>query len=128
MIVCCGELNVVDFDFNYILDVVMMIVMMVFFVKGIMVICNVYNWCVKEMDCLVVMVIELCKVGVIVEEGEDFIVIMFLIKFIYVVIDIYDDYWMVMCFFLVVLSDMLVMINDLKCMLKMFFDYFDKFV
>lgn len=93
-----------------------------------MVICNVYNWCVKEMDCLVVMVIELCKVGVIVEEGEDFIVIMFLIKFIYVVIDIYDDYWMVMCFFLVVLSDMLVMINDLKCMLKMFFDYFDKFV
>lgn len=44
-IVCmCGELYVIDMDMNYILDVVMMIVIMVLFVKGIMMLCNIYNW------------------------------------------------------------------------------------
>lgn len=80
------------------------------------------------MDCLFVMVIELCKVGVEVEEGEDYICIILLVKLKYVEIGIYNDYWMVMCFLLVVLFDMLVIIFDFKCMVKMFFDYFEQLV
>lgn len=124
----CGELNVIDMDMNYIFDVVMIIVMVVLFVKGIIMLCNIYNWCVKEIDCLFVMVIELCKVGVEVEEGYDYICIILLEKLNFVEIVIYNDYWMVMCFLLVVLLDILVMIFDFKCMVKIFSDYFEQLV
>lgn len=114
----------VDMDMNYILDVVMMIVVVVLFVEGEICICNIYNWWVKEIDCLNVMVIELCKLGVEVEEGYDFICVMLVILLKYVEIDIYNDYCIVMCFLLVSLSDILVIINDLGCIVKIFFDYF----
>lgn len=48
----------VNMDMNYILDVVMIIVIMVLFVEGLIIMINIYNWCVKEIDCFVVMVIE----------------------------------------------------------------------
>lgn len=124
-----GKFELIDMDFNLIFDVVMIIVVVVLFVNGMSMLCNIVSWCVKEMDCIVVMVIELCKVGVIVEEGFDYFVVMLLVKFMLnVVIDMYDDYWMVMCFLFVSLGGVFVWINDLKCVGKMFFDYFDCFV
>lgn len=124
LVVCKGELNVVDIDVNVIFDVVMILVIVVFFVKGKMVICNIYNWCVKEIDCLYVMVIELRKVGVEVVEGEDFIEIILFDIFNDVVINIYNDYCIVMCFVMVVVGGKLIIINDFKCMYKMFFIFF----
>lgn len=59
-----------------------------------------------------------------VEEGYDYIKVWLIDLLKYVEIDMYNDYCIVMCFLFVVLSDMLVIINDLGCMCKMFLDYF----
>lgn len=120
-----GELNVIDMDMNYIFDAAMIIVTAALFVKGIITLRNIYNWRVKEIDRLFAMVIELRKVGAEVEEGYDYIRIIFSEKLNFVEIAIYNDYRMAMCFSLVALLDILVTIFDFKCTVKIFSDYFE---
>ncbi len=121
-----GELNAVDLDFNHIPDAAMTIATTALFAKGTTAIRNVYNWRVKETDRLAAMATELRKVGAVVEEGEDYIIITPPEKLIHAAIDTYDDHRMAMCFSLVALSDTPVTINDPKCTSKTFPDYFDR--
>lgn len=121
-----AELNGIDMDYNHIPDAAMTIATTALFAKGTTAIRNVYNWRVKETDRLAAMATELRKVGAIVEEGEDYIIVEPVEKLTHAVIDTYDDHRMAMCFSLVALSDTPVTINDPKCTSKTFPDYFDK--
>jgi 3-phosphoshikimate 1-carboxyvinyltransferase len=114
-------------DFNHIPDAAMTIATTALFAKGTTSICNVYNWRVKETDRLTAMATELRKVGAIVEEGEDYIVITPPAQLKHAEINTYDDHRMAMCFSLVALSDTAVTINDPGCTSKTFPDYFTKF-
>ena len=122
-----GELTAVDMDFNHIPDAAMTIATTALFAKGTTSIRNVYNWRVKETDRLTAMATELRKVGAIVEEGEDYIVITPPAQLKHAEINTYDDHRMAMCFSLVALSDTAVTINDPGCTSKTFPDYFTKF-
>jgi 3-phosphoshikimate 1-carboxyvinyltransferase len=121
-----GELKAVDLDFNHIPDAAMTIATTALFAEGTTAIRNVYNWRVKETDRLAAMATELRKVGAIVEEGHDYIIITPPEKLVHAAIDTYDDHRMAMCFSLVALSDTPVTINDPKCTSKTFPDYFDR--
>ncbi len=122
-----GELNAIDMDFNHIPDAAMTIATAALFAKGTTAIRNVYNWRVKETDRLAAMATELRKVGAMVEEGEDYIIITPPAQLQHASIDTYDDHRMAMCFSLVALSDTAVTINDPNCTSKTFPTYFDKF-
>jgi len=76
---------------------------------------NVYNWRVKETDRLFAMATELRKLGVQVEEGEDYITITPAETLKHAEIDTYNDHRIAMCFSLVALSDTPVTINDPGC-------------
>ncbi|MGY5615854.1 3-phosphoshikimate 1-carboxyvinyltransferase [Vibrio cincinnatiensis] len=121
------DLTAVDLDFNAIPDAAMTIATTALFAKGTTAIRNVYNWRVKETDRLTAMATELRKVGAIVEEGEDYIIITPPTVLSHAAIDTYDDHRMAMCFSLVALSNTPVTINDPKCTSKTFPDYFEKF-
>lgn len=121
-----GKLTAVDMDFNHIPDAAMTIATTALFAQGTTAIRNVYNWRVKETDRLAAMATELRKVGAVVEEGEDYIIVTPPEVLTHASIDTYDDHRMAMCFSLVALSDTPVTINDPKCTSKTFPDYFDK--
>lgn len=121
-----GELNAIDMDMNYIFDAAMTIATAALFAKGTTTLRNIYNWRVKETDCLFAMATELRKVGAEVEEGHDYICITLLEKLNFAEIATYNDYWMAMCFLLVALLDTLVTIFDFKCTAKTFLDYFEQ--
>ncbi|UTM56270.1 3-phosphoshikimate 1-carboxyvinyltransferase [Photobacterium sp. CCB-ST2H9] len=122
-----GSLHGVDMDFNHIPDAAMTIATTALFAEGTTAIRNVYNWRVKETDRLSAMATELRKVGAIVEEGEDYIIITPPAQLRHAAIDTYDDHRMAMCFSLVAMSqDTPVTINDPKCTSKTFPDYFEK--
>ncbi|GAD90480.1 3-phosphoshikimate 1-carboxyvinyltransferase [Vibrio halioticoli NBRC 102217] len=120
-----GDLKAVDLDFNHIPDAAMTIAVAALFAEGTTAIRNVYNWRVKETDRLAAMATELRKVGGIVEEGEDYIIITPPAQLNHAAIDTYDDHRMAMCFSLVAFGTS-VTINDPKCTSKTFPDYFDK--
>lgn len=121
---CCGELTAIDMDFNHIPDAAMTIATTALFAKGTTAIRNIYNWRVKETDRISAMATELKKVGAIVEEGEDYIIITPPKQLQHAAIDTYNDHRMAMCFSLVALSDTPVTINDPKCTSKTFPTYF----
>ncbi|MFA0086309.1 3-phosphoshikimate 1-carboxyvinyltransferase [Vibrio sp. 10N.261.51.F12] len=121
-----GELVGIDMDYNHIPDAAMTIATTALFATGKTVIRNVYNWRVKETDRLAAMATELRKVGAVVEEGEDYIIVEPVAKLTHATIDTYDDHRMAMCFSLVALSHTPVTINDPKCTSKTFPDYFEK--
>lgn len=123
-----GELKAIDMDFNHIPDAAMTIATTALFAQGSTAIRNVYNWRVKETDRLAAMATELRKVGAVVEEGHDYIVITPPETLKHAVIDTYNDHRMAMCFSLVALSDTSVTINDPRCTSKTFPDYFERFI
>ncbi|MDP1930722.1 MAG: 3-phosphoshikimate 1-carboxyvinyltransferase [Gammaproteobacteria bacterium] len=122
-----GELNGVDVDLNHIPDAAMTIATTALFAKGQTAIRNIYNWRVKETDRLTAMATELRKVGAIVEEGEDYIVITPPAAIQSAAIDTYDDHRMAMCFSLAAFGDNPITINDPECTSKTFPTYFDLF-
>lgn len=117
----------VDMDMNHIPDAAMTIATTALFAQGTTTIRNIYNWRVKETDRLTAMATELRKVGAEVIEGEDYISITPPKSLKHAEIDTYNDHRVAMCFSLVALSDTAVTINDPKCTVKTFPDYFDKF-
>lgn len=121
-----GDLKGVDQDMNHIPDAAMTIATAALFAEGKTTIRNVYNWRVKETDRLFAMATELRKLGVEVEEGEDYISVTPAAELKHAAIDTYNDHRIAMCFSLVALSDTPVTINDPGCTAKTFPDYFDK--
>ena len=120
----CG-LVAVDLDCNHIPDAAMTLATTALFAKGTTRLRNIASWRVKETDRIAAMVIELRKLGAVVEEGQDFICVTpATLK--PAAIDTYDDHRMAMCFSLAAFGTPL-RINDPKCVAKTFPDYFDRF-
>jgi 3-phosphoshikimate 1-carboxyvinyltransferase len=123
-----GELNGVDVDLNHIPDAAMTIATTALFAKGPTAIRNVYNLRVKETDRLAALSTELRKVGAIVEEGEDYLVITPPAHILRATIDTYDDHRMAMCFSLAAFGESAITINDPACTSKTFPSYFTEFL
>lgn len=121
-----GALQAVDMDMNHIPDAAMTIATAALFAEGTTRIHNIYNWRVKETDRLYAMATELKKLGVEVEEGEDYLVVNPAERLQEAEIATYNDHRIAMCFSLVALSDTPVIILDPGCTSKTFPDYFDK--
>ncbi|CAG9296157.1 3-phosphoshikimate 1-carboxyvinyltransferase [Celerinatantimonas diazotrophica] len=116
----------VDLDLNEIPDAAMTLATAALVAKGTTLIRNVYNWRVKETDRLAAMACELNKLGVDVEEGNDYLRIVPAQQLNYATIDTYNDHRIAMCFSLVALAGVAVTINDPGCTSKTFPDYFEK--
>lgn len=122
-----GALRGIDADLNHIPDAAMTIAITALFAEGPTTIRNIYNWRVKETDRLSAMATELRKVGAVVEEGNDYIVIHPPAKILPAVIDTYDDHRMAMCFSLAAFGGSPITINDPDCTAKTFPEYFTLF-
>jgi 3-phosphoshikimate 1-carboxyvinyltransferase len=123
-----GKLKALDLDCNHIPDAAMTLAIAALFADGPSRLRNIASWRVKETDRLAAMAIELRKVGAIVEEGADYIVITPPAKLTGgALIDTYDDHRMAMCFSLVALGNTPITINDPGCVAKTFPDYFERF-
>ena len=116
----------VDLDMNHIPDAAMTIAVTAIFAEGPTTIRNVYNWRVKETDRLTAMATELQKLGVTVEEGNDYLTINPQSNLQHAEIETYNDHRVAMCFSLVSLSEQSVTILDPMCVRKTFPDYFEK--
>ncbi len=123
-----GKLMALNLDCNHIPDAAMTIAILALFAEGTTTLRNIASWRVKETDRIAAMAKELCKVGAIVEEGEDYIKITPPEKLTpNAIIDTYDDHRMAMCFSLVSLGGVPITINDPKCVNKTFPNYFEEF-
>lgn len=123
-----GRLRGIDLDCNHIPDAAMTLATAALFADGTTRLRNIASWRVKETDRLSAMATELRKVGAIVEEGHDFIVITPPDRLnADAKIDTYDDHRMAMCFSLVALARTPITINDPGCVAKTFPDYFERF-
>ena len=89
-------------------------------------VCNIFNWRVKESERMFGMESDLRKLGGLVEEGEDYIRITPPETLKFAEIGTYNDHRMAMCFSLVALSATPVTILDPKCTAKTFPDYFEQ--
>ncbi len=119
-----GQLSGVDVDLNHIPDAAMTIATTALFARGRTRIRNIANWRVKETDRLAAMATELRKVGAVVEEGTDYIVIDPPARLQSAAIDTYNDHRMAMCFSLAAFGDAEITIRDPGCTSKTFPDYF----
>lgn len=124
-----GRLRAIDLDCNHIPDAAMTLAVVALFAEGVTTLRNIASWRVKETDRLTAVATELRKLGVMVEEGADFLRITPLpVSQLKPgrAIDTYDDHRMAMCFSLVSLA-VSVRINDPDCVAKTFPDYFERF-
>ena len=124
-----GKLKGIELDCNHIPDAAMTLAVVALFAEGETILRNIASWRVKETDRIAAMASELRKVGVMVEEGEDFIRIgppesRSLIHSPASGIDTYDDHRMAMCFSLAAFGREGIRINDPGCVAKTFPDYF----
>ncbi|PKO53411.1 MAG: 3-phosphoshikimate 1-carboxyvinyltransferase [Betaproteobacteria bacterium HGW-Betaproteobacteria-2] len=123
-----GKLKAIDLDCNHIPDAAMTLATAALFADGPSRLRNIASWRVKETDRLSAMATELRKVGAIVEEGADYLVITPPETLIAdAAIDTYDDHRMAMCFSLVSLGNAPITINEPECVAKTFPDYFERF-
>ncbi|MCU4676698.1 3-phosphoshikimate 1-carboxyvinyltransferase [Catenovulum sp. 2E275] len=122
-----GKLTGVDVDLNHIPDAAMTIATTALFAEGTTAIRNIYNWRVKETDRLYAMATELKKVGAVVEEGEDYIIVEPPAEIKTAAIDTYNDHRIAMCFSLAAMGKNPMIINDPKCTAKTFPNYFELF-
>jgi 3-phosphoshikimate 1-carboxyvinyltransferase len=120
-----GGLVGIDLDCNHIPDAAMTLATTALFAKGATALRNIASWRVKETDRIAAMANELRKLGVLVEEGEDYIKVI-PADLRPAVIDTYDDHRVAMCFSLAAFGTPL-RINDPKCVAKTFPDYFERF-
>jgi 3-phosphoshikimate 1-carboxyvinyltransferase len=93
---------------------------------------NIASWRVKETDRIAAMAKELKKLGAIVEEGPDYIVVqaphaLADWKSPSEGIDTYDDHRVAMCFSLAAFGPNALQINDPDCVAKTFPTYFAEF-
>ena len=127
-----GKLNGITIDCTKIPDAAMTLAVAALFAEGPTRLNNIASWRVKETDRIAAMAKELKKVGAIVEEGADYIVVQAPPSFSdwkspAEGIDTYDDHRMAMCFSLVAFGPRALKINDPNCVAKTFPTYFAEF-
>jgi len=127
-----GKLNSITIDCTEIPDAAMTLAVAAVFAEGPTRLNNIASWRVKETDRIAAMAKELRKVGAIVEEGADYIVVqapqsLSDWKSPSEGIDTYDDHRMAMCFSLAAFGPNALQINDPNCVAKTFPTYFAEF-
>ena len=127
-----GKLNGITIDCTEIPDAAMTLAVAALFAEGPTRLNNIASWRVKETDRIAAMAKELKKVGAIVVEGTDYIVVQAPIspsdwKSPGEGIDTYDDHRMAMCFSLAAFGPNALKINDPNCVAKTFPTYFAEF-
>ena len=127
-----GKLNGITIDCTEIPDAAMTLAVAALFAEGPTRLNNIASWRVKETDRIAAMAKELKKVGAIVEEGTDYIVVqapqsLSSWKSPSEGIDTYDDHRMAMCFSLAAFGPNALLINDPNCVAKTFPTYFAEF-
>jgi len=127
-----GKLNGITIDCTEIPDAAMTLAVAALFAEGPTRLNNIASWRVKETDRIAAMAKELEKVGAIVEEGADYIVVQAPAtlkdwKSPKEGIDTYDDHRMAMCFSLAAFGPNALKINDPNCVAKTFPSYFAEF-
>jgi 3-phosphoshikimate 1-carboxyvinyltransferase len=127
-----GKLNGITIDCTEIPDAAMTLALAALFAEGPTRLNNIASWRVKETDRIAAMAKELKKVGAMVEEGADYIVVQAPStisdwKSPAEGIDTYDDHRMAMCFSLAAFGPNALLINDPNCVAKTFPTYFAEF-
>ena len=127
-----GKLNGITIDCTEIPDAAMTLAVAALFAEGPTRLNNIASWRVKETDRIAAMAKELKKVGAIVEEGADYIVVNAPLSSSQWQspsegIDTYDDHRMAMCFSLAAFGPNALKINDPNCVAKTFPTYFAEF-
>ncbi len=127
-----GKLNGITIDCTEIPDAAMTLAVAALFAEGPTRLNSIASWRVKETDRIAAMAKELKKVGAIVEEGADYIVVQAPAslgdwKSPSEGIDTYDDHRMAMCFSLAAFGPNVLKINDPNCVAKTFPTYFAEF-
>ena len=127
-----GKLNGITIDCTEIPDAAMTLAVTALFAEGSTRLNNIASWRVKETDRIAAMAKELKKIGAIVEEGADYIVVQSPKlpsdwKSPSEGIDTYDDHRMAMCFSLAAFGPNALKINDPNCVAKTFPTYFAEF-
>ena len=118
-------LNGIDVDMNQMPDAAMTLAVAALFASGPTAIRNIYNWRVKETERLQAVSRELRKLGAVVEEGYDYLVIQPPEQIKAASIETYDDHRMAMAFSLAACGKSPVTINNPDCVSKTFPDYFE---
>ncbi len=116
-----------DEDFNAIPDAAMTLAVVALFADGPCTLRNIASWRVKETDRLHAMATELGKLGIKVEEGEDWMRVHPGPLRDGVSIHTYDDHRIAMCFSLIAAAGVNVTIEDPDCTAKTFPNYFRAF-
>jgi len=127
-----GKLNGITIDCTEIPDAAMTLAVAALFAEGPTRLNSIASWRVKETDRIAAMAKELKKIGAIVEEGADYIVVQAPAspsdwKSPSEGIDTYDDHRMAMCFSLAAFGPNALKINDPNCVAKTFPTYFAEF-
>lgn len=127
-----GKLNGITINCTEIPDAAMTLAVAALFAEGPTRLNNIASWRVKETDRIAAMAKELKKLGAIVEEGADFIVVqapqsLADWKSPTDGINTYDDHRMAMCFSLAAFGPNALRINDPNCVAKTFPTYFAEF-
>ncbi len=127
-----GKLNGITIDCTEIPDAAMTLAVAALFAEGLTRLNNIASWRVKETDRIAAMAQELKKIGAVVEEGADYIVVQAPTsladwKSPSEGIDTYDDHRMAMCFSLAAFGPNALKINDPNCVAKTFPTYFAEF-
>ena len=120
-----STLNGIDVDMNQMPDAAMTLAVTALFASGPTAIRNIYNWRVKETERLKAVSTELRKLGAVVEEGHDYLVIHPPTRVKIASINTYDDHRMAMSFSLVACGKSSVTICNPDCVSKTFPDYFE---
>ncbi len=127
-----GKLNGITIDCTEIPDAAMTLAVAALFAEGPTRLNSIASWRVKETDRIAAMAKELKKIGAIVEEGADYIVVQAPAspsdwKSPSEGIDTYDNHRMAMCFSLAAFGPNALKINDPNCVAKTFPTYFAEF-
>jgi 3-phosphoshikimate 1-carboxyvinyltransferase len=127
-----GKLNGITIDCTEIPDAAMTLAMTALFAEGPTRLNQIASWRVKETDRIAAMATELRKLGAMVEEGADYIVVNAPSssndwQSPMEGIDTYDDHRMAMCFSLAAFGSKALKINDPNCVAKTFPTYFAEF-
>lgn len=127
-----GKLIGITIDCTEIPDAAMTLAIAALFADGPTRLNGIASWRVKETDRIAAMAKELKKLGAIVEEGVDYIVVeappsLADWRSPAEGIDTYDDHRMAMCFSLAAFGPNALKINDPNCVAKTFPTYFSEF-
>ncbi len=122
-----GQIKGIDLDCNHIPDAAMTLAILAVFGDQKTILRNIGSWRVKETDRIHAMATELQKLGVKIEEGEDYLVVYPQASLNEgIEIETYDDHRIAMCFSLLSAKVPLTIL-DPSCVDKTFPNYFELF-